>query len=131
MEQNNIRDFNNDEYSVQEGADLIKELNDRTEHSQDGYNSIAEIGTKLKDLLDALGNTQNLIKSIEKEKITVGANITSIQLSGSSFPKLIEIYEEGTYFQEGDLYTYNPTTGSISFSVTITAGTNIYITKYF
>ena len=54
MNQSTIREWNNQQYSAQEGADIIKELNDRTEHNVDGYNSIAEIGTLLKSFLDKL-----------------------------------------------------------------------------
>ena len=53
MNQEQIRDFNNQTYSVTEGANIIEELNTRTEHGEDGYNSIAELGEKLKTLFES------------------------------------------------------------------------------
>lgn len=50
MEQKTIRAWNNEQYSATEGAELIKELDDRTKHGETGYNSIAELGAKVKDL---------------------------------------------------------------------------------
>ncbi|MBU2923063.1 LamG domain-containing protein [Winogradskyella psychrotolerans] len=52
MNQNDIRDFNNETYTVPEGAAIVKELNDRTKHDEDGYNSMAEIGSKVKQLYE-------------------------------------------------------------------------------
>lgn len=52
MIQEDIRDFNNQTYSVTEGAALVEELNARTKHDVDGYNSIAELGIKLKELIE-------------------------------------------------------------------------------
>jgi hypothetical protein len=52
MDQQNIRDYDNQTYSIQEGAALVKELNDRTKHDVNGFNSIAEIATKLKTHLE-------------------------------------------------------------------------------
>lgn len=43
MEQKPIREYNGQTYSIEEGAELIKELDDRTRHDEDGYNSIAEL----------------------------------------------------------------------------------------
>lgn len=48
MIQQNIRDYNNTQYTVTEGSELVKELNDRTKYAVDGYNSIAELGAKVK-----------------------------------------------------------------------------------
>lgn len=52
MNQQVIRQYNNQIYSILEGSQLISELNLRTRHNVDGYNSIEEIGTKLKALKD-------------------------------------------------------------------------------
>ncbi|QQV91589.1 hypothetical protein Peternella1_53 [Winogradskyella phage Peternella_1] len=52
MDQNDIRDFNNETYTVPEGAAIVKELDNRTKHGEDGYNSIAELGTKVKQLYE-------------------------------------------------------------------------------
>lgn len=52
MNQENIREFGNQEYTLEEGARLIKELNNRTSHNIDGFNSIEEVGTKLKEIHD-------------------------------------------------------------------------------
>lgn len=54
MEQNNIRDFNNETYTVPEGAAIIKELDDRTKHNVDGYNTIAELGVLVESLIELL-----------------------------------------------------------------------------
>lgn len=48
MIQKNIREYNNETYSIEEGAELIKELDDRTKHGENGYNSIAELADKVK-----------------------------------------------------------------------------------
>ena len=48
MEQKNIREFGGNQYTVEEGAALIKELNDRTVSGDEGYNSIAELAEKVK-----------------------------------------------------------------------------------
>lgn len=52
MEQKVIRDYNNQQYNIQEGAEIIKELDDRTKSDVDGYNSIGEVGTKLKEHIE-------------------------------------------------------------------------------
>lgn len=60
MEQKNIRPWNNNQYSAQEGADLIQELHDRTKSTQEGYNSIDELATKVKTIESS--NSSNLRK---------------------------------------------------------------------
>lgn len=55
MNQKNIREWNGNQYTAQEGADIIQELHERTSHNEDGYNSIAELGTIVKGLV--LGGT--------------------------------------------------------------------------
>lgn len=50
MTQQPIRDFNNETYSIEEGAALITELNERTRYGVDGYNSILELGVKVAQL---------------------------------------------------------------------------------
>lgn len=57
MEQQNIRDFNNETYSILEGAAILKELNDRTKHSDEDFNSIAQLGTAIKELLSIIPYT--------------------------------------------------------------------------
>lgn len=47
MEQKSIRDWNNNQFSAQEGAEIIKELNDRTSNNREGYNSLSEISDKI------------------------------------------------------------------------------------
>ncbi|MGC1471554.1 MAG: hypothetical protein WA775_03085 [Psychroserpens sp.] len=59
MNQQNIRDFNNQEYSIEEGAALVKELNLRTQYAVDGYNSISELGVKVAALEAAQNNDGN------------------------------------------------------------------------
>jgi hypothetical protein len=48
MEQKPIREYNGQTYSIEEGAELIKELDDRTRNDEDGYNSIAELAAHVK-----------------------------------------------------------------------------------
>ncbi|WP_142786025.1 hypothetical protein [Changchengzhania lutea] len=48
MVQKTIREWNNNQYSATEVAELIKELDDRTKSSQAGYNSIDELASKVK-----------------------------------------------------------------------------------
>jgi hypothetical protein len=71
---------------------------------------------------------------VTKQVITVGSDVTAIQLTDETFPKVVELHEETGYMPEGiapnGLYTYNADTGLISFNVTIAGGTNIYITKF-
>jgi hypothetical protein len=55
MEQQNIREYNDQTYSIPEGAALIEELNKRTEHDDVDYNSIAQLGTILKALVNNSG----------------------------------------------------------------------------
>ncbi len=50
MNQKNIRDFNGVEFSIAEAAEWHKEFNNRTKSAQVGYNSIDELGTKVKAL---------------------------------------------------------------------------------
>lgn len=50
MEQKNIRDYNGNTYSLSEGAELVNELDDRTKNDEDGYNSIAELAARIKEL---------------------------------------------------------------------------------
>lgn len=50
MIQKTIRDFNGVEFSVAEAAEWHKEFNDRTRSSQNGYNSVDELATKLQAL---------------------------------------------------------------------------------
>ncbi len=54
MIQEDIRDFNNQTYSVPEGAAIVEELNARTKHDDEDFNSIQQIGTALKDLLNII-----------------------------------------------------------------------------
>lgn len=53
MIQKNIRDYNNQEYSKDEGSEIIKELDDRTKSDLAGYNSIGEVGAKTKELTES------------------------------------------------------------------------------
>lgn len=52
MDQQDIREYNGQRYSLGEGAAIIKELDDRTRYDQPGYNSVAEIGSKVKTLVE-------------------------------------------------------------------------------
>lgn len=52
MDQQDIREYNGQRYSPGEGAAIIKELDDRTRYDQPGYNSVAEIGSKVKTLVE-------------------------------------------------------------------------------
>ena len=48
MEQKNIREFGGTQYTKEEGAALIKELDDRTKSDDEGYNSIADLAERVK-----------------------------------------------------------------------------------
>lgn len=50
MNQKPIREWNGVQYPKEEGAAIIKELNDRTQSDKAGYNSIAELAEKLAEL---------------------------------------------------------------------------------
>ena len=56
MEQQDIREYNNQRYSKAEGAALIKELDDRTKSPDNGYNSIAELGSKVQSIESSVYN---------------------------------------------------------------------------
>jgi hypothetical protein len=48
MDQQDIRDYEGVRYSKEEGAAIIKELDDRTKYSDSGYNSMQSLGEKMK-----------------------------------------------------------------------------------
>lgn len=50
MAQETIRDYNNERYSKEEGANIIKELDNRTKSSIQEYDSISKIGAKVSEL---------------------------------------------------------------------------------
>ena len=50
MKQENIREHNSEEYTVEEAAAWLKELDDRTRSAQERYNAIDELATKTKAL---------------------------------------------------------------------------------
>lgn len=61
MNQSDIRDYNGQQFTVAEGAALVKELNDRTEHPDVDYNSIAQLGIKVKALEETLTPSEKQI----------------------------------------------------------------------
>jgi hypothetical protein len=84
MTQQNIRDYNNTQYSIAEGAAIISELNARTSHAINGYNSIAELGVKVKAIYDD--------KAISPLAVVEG--YYSIPTIDPSKTKLVQIAEE-------------------------------------
>lgn len=48
MEQKPIRPYDGQEYTIEEAAEWLQELDDRTSSDNEGYNSIEELSTKLK-----------------------------------------------------------------------------------
>lgn len=48
MEQRNIRPYNGQRYSIEEGSEIIDELNQRTKHDDQEYNSMQSLGEKVK-----------------------------------------------------------------------------------
>lgn len=50
MEQNEIREYNNVRYTKEEGAAIIKELDDRTKHLDPDYNTIQLLAEKVKPM---------------------------------------------------------------------------------
>lgn len=91
MEQQNIRDFNNERYTLAEGSGLIKELDDRTNHDDPEYNSIAQLGNKVKEIENQseklptggyAGTAQDLkndINSINLENVAVYDTLAAAQ----------------------------------------------------
>tara|TARA_R100000306_G_C4376675_1_gene142228 strand:- start:658 stop:2250 length:1593 start_codon:yes stop_codon:yes gene_type:complete len=85
MEQQPIRDYNGQRYTKEEGAAIIKELDDRTKYDDPNYNSMQSIGEKMQ---------------IVKERIDA-ANFESVIV----YTTLVEakavtpIPEDGTLFQ--------------------------------
>src|SRR5690606_28332100 len=62
------REWNNQQYPKEEGAAIIKELDDRTKSDKAGYNSIAELGEKVETLEQRAEPT-----TIENEYLTIAA----------------------------------------------------------
>lgn len=77
MEQKTIREWNNVQYSAEEGAEIFKEFDDRTKSGQTGYNSIDELATKVQ-LTEAALNI--LPKKYGYEWIKGSANVDLINL---------------------------------------------------
>jgi hypothetical protein len=58
MVQKDIREYDGVEYKIDEGAELIKELDDRTKSSDVQFNSIQLIGEKLKAIIEKVNANQ-------------------------------------------------------------------------
>ena len=71
MEQKNIREFGGTQYTKEEGAALIKELDDRTKSSEVGYNSISELAERVKAKdVSGIETNADAIDVLEAEQIT-------------------------------------------------------------
>ena len=64
MIQKSIRDYGGNQYTVLEGSELVKELNDRTDSAQVGYNSIDELATKFKEGVEPITGTFSEFKTL-------------------------------------------------------------------
>jgi hypothetical protein len=64
MIQKSIRDYGGNQYTVSEGSELVKELNDRTDSAQVGYNSIDELATKFKEGVVPITGTFSEFKTL-------------------------------------------------------------------
>ena len=64
MIQKSIRDYGGNQYTVSEGSELVKELNDRTDSAQVGYNSIDELATKFKEGVEPITGTFSEFKTL-------------------------------------------------------------------
>lgn len=105
MEQQNIRDYNDETYSVSEGAALIKELNDRTRHDDNGYNSIEELGTKVKTLLQ--------VSNIDPESMAIyfgdiGSQTIQFYINNLDVNTLDSVYGDGweNLLNDGTTYLF-------------------------
>ena len=49
MEQKEFKPYDGSPWSIDEGSKMQQEWNDRTQSSQDGYNSIDELASKVKN----------------------------------------------------------------------------------
>jgi len=67
MEQKNIREFGGTQYTKEEGAALIKELDDRTKSNHDGYNSISELAEKVKANVYAVNVIDTDTNAVKKQ----------------------------------------------------------------
>lgn len=89
------------------------------------------------DLINLINNNQTSGSYDKQEVILYSGAINQIQFGNSPYPKMIEVYEDGEYRIENGFYTYDATTGLISFIdengdlFTPEAGTQINITKYY
>ncbi|TXK73953.1 hypothetical protein [Mesonia sp. HuA40] len=63
MQQKNIREFNGQQYTTQEAAEWLKELDDRTKSNENGYNSVGELVGKVKETEDNIDEISE-VKSI-------------------------------------------------------------------
>lgn len=100
MAQENIRDFNNQTYTVPEGAAIVKELDRRTKHNEEGYDTLALLAERVKSL--ELANSVSVVK----QKTQIGGQVNVFLLNEGDHPNAIELHEDGQYRVETEFYTY-------------------------
>lgn len=86
MEQNEIREYNNVRYTKEEGAAIIKELDDRTKHNDPEFNSIQLLAEKVKPMVGAVA-----------KKVT---NIDALRLATA--PSSAQPWETSGYYTAND-----------------------------
>lgn len=125
MVQKNIRDWGGTPYSNAEADELTQELNDRTRSSQDGYNSVDELATKVKaaetsiDLkedksgkgvangyaeLDSSGKVPPSQLPAGVDEVQEYANLASFPATGSASVIYVALDTNKTYRWGGTIY---------------------------
>src|SRR5690606_22291376 len=104
MDQQDIRDYEGVRYSKEEGAAIIKELDNRTKFSNPGYNSMQLLGEKM------LLVEEQAAAAISGYRGTIAIADTPTE-DGIYTPT-----EEGAYPNAGAL-VYSPTTTDLGFDV--------------
>jgi hypothetical protein len=108
MIQKEIREHNQITYTVTEGADLIEELNQRTEHNVDGYNSIAELGPKVRNNETGLAEAAASIISLEANQVDgVLRYNTLLDLQAIPSPSATSVYKVTADPGNNGFYSYN------------------------
>lgn len=106
MEQNEIREYNNVTYSIEEGAAIIAELKARTDSDREGYNSIDELGQKLQALLIGtvivFGNPFTLRKNPSNNNPAMIATLEKDDIILNGF-KTLDVFWTAAKYLGGDV----------------------------
>lgn len=117
MDQQNIREYNGQRYSPTEGAAIIKQLDDRTRYDQSGYNSVAEIGSKVKTLVE------NPLEGTERYATL--AEVNALENKTTTIQYLVDSDGDNNGF-----YTWDGTSATVDFNRDLGVDINDVSEKY-